>query len=208
MVRYVEGLGVDIHGTDNEGNPVLFMALQKSLSLVEYLIDNGADVNVYQKGMSAMHITIMGAKGGYKYMDKLIAAGLSADGPEQLWNEPGYASPLFLAASMPQRTEHATWLLDRGANVNFIIKEREISPLMVSAGSNNLDMVDLLLQRGANKDAKNANGMTAMDYATEGGFDDIAQYINDYDLNNKKNENTGSEHEEFSSEAEKKNSEL
>ena len=82
----------------------------------------------------------------------------------------------------------ATWenqslgilLLKNGANVNFIRNSDKHTPLMHVAGRNNLELIKLLLEKGADPTVKNTSNKSALDYANESGNQETIKLINDY----------------------------
>ena len=88
-------------------------------------------------------------------------------------NEPGHVeglTPLSYAAARRQ-TKIVQLLLENGANVDATNADQDgDTPLMYAAGYGpNPKMLELLIQRGAKVNAKNRNGLTALDQARRSG---------------------------------------
>jgi ankyrin repeat protein len=75
-----------------------------------------------------------------------------------------------VSANQPQIVE---WLLDAGADPNAR-QQIDYTPLMGAAANARLDMIDLLLARGADPSLTTTDGKTAADLAREHGHEDIA----------------------------------
>ena len=82
-----------------------------------------------------------------------------------------YWTPLHVAAHV-QNIQAATFLLDRGADPNFVAYTGKYrTPLMVAVISDghNADLVNLMIGRGANVNAIGPNGATALHFACDIG---------------------------------------
>jgi ankyrin repeat protein len=82
--------------------------------------------------------------------------------------------PLWRAANMG-RLRVATFLLDHGADVNAMSGGE--TPLISAAMNAQKAMVELLLSRGADVNARASNGGTALLAAAEGGFQAVAEVL-------------------------------
>lgn len=69
----------------------------------------------------------------------------------------------------------SNFLLSNKADVNKACNG--ITPLMNAAMYGNADMAKILLSKGANKDAKDQNGLTAKDYAVKNNFKAVATLL-------------------------------
>lgn len=70
--------------------------------------------------------------------------------------------------------EIARELIQRGADVNQASKNAMgVAPIHAAAAAGDAEMVQLLLQSGADKDAKQASGHTALDSAKMSGREDL-----------------------------------
>ncbi|UWY27303.1 ankyrin repeat domain-containing protein [Flavobacterium sp. TR2] len=73
-----------------------------------------------------------------------------------------FASPLH-AAVCNGDIETVKKSIEYGADVNKIV--RNMTPLMLAARFNNVEIVKILLANGAKPSIENAHGLTALDYA-------------------------------------------
>jgi ankyrin repeat protein len=80
----------------------------------------------------------------------------------QIENVSSFATPLTVAVSKGD-LEFVKKLIEYGADVNEI--SEDLSPLMIAARYNKVDILKILLSNGANPSAKNEKGFTALKYA-------------------------------------------
>ena len=64
-------------------------------------------------------------------------------------------------------TETAKFLLEKGAKIDLIDKEKDATLLILAAYGGSLELVKLLLKRGMNKNVKDKDGKTARMHAEE-----------------------------------------
>ena len=150
--------------------PLLYAARENCLACVKALLDGGADIDLPDPdGVSPLHVAIMNAN--WDLARELIAAGADVN----QWDIYGEA-PLFTAIGLRSRidggrasidplnrTDGLTivkTLLDRGANPNMQLffrpanvsgatSTRGATPLIRAANIGDLELVKLLLERGA-----------------------------------------------------------
>jgi ankyrin repeat protein len=77
-------------------------------------------------------------------------------------NTAGYSA--LILACYRGNTEVAAYLINNGADINY--NNEMGTPLLAAVVKNNLAIVTLLLKKGINIEAKDANGTTALIYAT------------------------------------------
>lgn len=78
-----------------------------------------------------------------------------------------------VSANQPAIVE---WLLDAGADPNAR-QQMDYTPLMGAAANARLDILDLLLARGADRAARTSDGKTAADLAREHGHSAVADRL-------------------------------
>src|SRR5687768_14558441 len=144
-VRLILGAGGDARAVDAAGfTPLIHAASNRNLDVVRLLLAKGADVNARS------------ADGSFQK----VKAGSIALG---LW------TPLNAAASLAT-TDLVKMLLDAGAKID-VPDVRGMTPLMLAIANDrqNLDVIRLLIARGADVNAKSAAGETALDWAVKIG---------------------------------------
>ncbi len=150
--------------------PLLYAARENCLACVDVLLEHGADIDLPDPdGVSPLHVAIMNAN--WDLAKRLMEAGADVN----QWNIYGEA-PLFTAVGQRSRTDggrasidppNATdgmtilrMLLERGANPNMQLffrpanvrgptNTRGSTPLIRAANSNDREVVELLLEHGA-----------------------------------------------------------
>jgi ankyrin repeat protein len=109
--------------------------------------------------------------GEIRLLDYLLANGADAD------TRTSAGESALGAAAAADRTEAATLLIARGARLENRTHVTFETPLTEAAKINHLDMVRLLLDHGANIDAKDVTGRTALDWARENSNADMERLI-------------------------------
>ncbi len=111
-------------------------------------------------------------EGETQLIASMIAAGADVNymptfSEEDLYGDNPYATPLIMACSghTPAQVEIVTQLLKAGADANLAMPDSGWTPLMAAASMDRIDLVSLLLEAGANADAKTSNGSTALAHA-------------------------------------------
>jgi len=172
-VRALLKRGDDVNARAKSGHTALMLAaVAGHLEVVKALLNAGADANVRGYSFhSGEYLTLMSAmdrcnKDWLKILDAMIAAGAEVNPKE------GFSrSPLMYAITRYDPVLVKT-LIERGADVN-LKNELGTTPLMTAVMSrgSTLEIVKLLLAAGADPEARNNDGQTALSllqvYVTE-----------------------------------------
>ncbi|WP_424244706.1 ankyrin repeat protein [Elusimicrobium posterum] len=148
----------------------------KKTELTDLFITKGVDVN----GKSAEGFTVLMSAVGANDVNtikKLLAAG--ADVNARAFEGTG-SSPLFdaIMLSREENTEAVVKLLiASGAQLNVQVGETGATPLILASMMNKKNIVQILLDAGADTSIKTEKGKTALDYANEKGYKDIAALL-------------------------------
>ena len=76
-----------------------------------------------------------------------------------------------------KRKDIANLCIDSGIDPSASTRRSGITPLILAASFNNVDMVKYLISKGASIDEKDSNGHSAFDYATKMNQTEILDYI-------------------------------
>jgi ankyrin repeat protein len=161
------------------------------------LLENGADVNL--KYDTAVRRTRMAGGVTMGSIEKGITLLMYAAANEDIelvqilldhhadinaFDDSG-ATPL-LWALFEGKVESAQLLIRRGAEVNLWETKMNISPLIAASAKGYEKIVALLLDKKADIRHRDANGMTALDWAKEGAHAEVVRLLLDYEKMNMK----------------------
>jgi hypothetical protein len=164
--RLIDG-GADVNSHDTVWEtPLMRAAFGGEPRIVERLLAAGASVSAQDKsGQTAMHFAARGLDESPRIVAALIAAGAAVDAPDA-----DGETPLMLAADGPS-VPKLKMLLANGANPNAA-DHRGYTPLIYSVCKHTdarrlAERVQLLLNHGADSNARANNGQTALDLASQ-----------------------------------------
>jgi len=186
--------GVDYATPAANGSTPLFCAINSGSSdVASYLIDRGADINVKKGGMTPMEMAAMNCSG--QVIEKMIQKGadpnekkgrranpiemaarsgnidaakvLLEHGADPNFQDRWHTPALFHAVDGDQ-PKMIAFLADHGAMIDGV-NSNGYTPLMIAAGRGFPDVVQSLLQKGANTGLTGPDGKTALQLAEEYG---------------------------------------
>lgn len=157
--------GVSPNALDPRGNPMLIVAIRdKSIKVTDLLLANPV-TNVNLTNKSGENALMLAAFDGELALVKNLVLEKKA-----AVNKPGWA-PIHYAATNGH-LDITQFLVANGAQVNSL-SPSETTPLMMSIGSGNDQLIKYLLDNGADLRLRNHEGYTAIDVAQLFGKDDI-----------------------------------
>ena len=182
----------DVNAVNDEGNSLLYVAASKNqLGKISFLLNKGADVN-FKNERGASPLNVACDRTALDAIQLLIDGGADVNTRTNRGN-----TPLSCAASGKGCTLVNTYafnttydftnvaeiLLDNGADVNLL------NPLLIAARSGNVKMVQLLLAKGANINATDAEGRNVLQIAEQEGYTiaeqqgraNIVKFLKDYE---------------------------
>ncbi len=173
--------GLNVNEKGHNDKSLLQMALEKGdLKVIKYLNEHGASIKKINPN-DLLRIFLEARRDGnnkvelvrYFLETKLINANRTVDG-----------EPLLCIA---YTLEFAKLLVEYGANVNAKIKKSGDTPLAIAVYMNNLDIVNYLISKGANKFVLNNNQETLLSYTTGHENVTMAKFLieNGLDVNEK-----------------------
>lgn len=146
ITQYLVKAGADVKRQDYSGKTVLhFAALNGRENIVQLLIKQGVDLNIQDdRGNTALMLTVENLQ--HAVLKLLLDTGASME----VTNRDGFTA-IHLATFMNDRAM-LQLLLDSGANINAKTRD-DLTPLHIAALMG-LELVQLLLERGADIDAE------------------------------------------------------
>lgn len=159
--------GADVNHKNKDGETPLISALKKNLfDVAEFLVDHGADINVIEKKTGKTPLCFFVS---VEFNEKLLKMGAN---PNVVVEEKhGKYTPLHYAAIYGY-TDHAQLLIDYGADVNSLAADK--APL---CSAQSPEMVNFLLDNGADIEIKNNNQETPLFYAVFGDVDVVQALV-------------------------------
>ncbi len=156
----------DINIQDDFGFTPLMSALsEERYDSAEFLLEKGADPNIpTNDGFYPLHYAIL--KGRYDMVEMLLAKGAKINVPAS----EKYSLPLRLAVIKGDK-KIVNLLLDKGADIDDLSFGSKTA-LVAAVTNENLELVDLLLTRGANPNLGSVLGLAATN-----GFKDIVRRL-------------------------------
>lgn len=132
------------------------------------LIDRGVNINVVHDRRAALHMAIV-------YEEMTCVKLLIENGADVNLNTDNKEPPLH--AALQCDISYAKLLLEHGADVNIASKTYGFTALHYASSSGNKNMVQLLLEYGADTSIMDDIGFTAEKYAIQYGKKDIVDML-------------------------------
>ena len=170
-LRRLQQRGFDFNTRDDSGQPGLLLALRSdSLRAAEFLIRQpGLDLDALAaNGENALMLAAL--RGHVGLLRQLIRQGAEV-------NKPGWA-PLHYAATQADAgsVEIVDLLLEQHAYIDAA-SPNDTTPLMMAARYGNPQTLKLLIDAGADVTIQNQQGLTALDFATGAGRQEMVDLI-------------------------------
>jgi ankyrin repeat protein len=166
-VRSLLKRGVDPNTVDEErGDTGLIIAVREESTNVFNLLLQARDMKLDARSRNGDTALMLAAyKGNMAAVRALLDKGAEA-------NQTGWTALHYAAAS--GHNDIVQLLLDRYAYIDAE-SPNQTTPIMMAARGGHILTVKLLLDEGADATLKNGAGMTAIDFARAGGFNDIVE---------------------------------
>ncbi len=174
--------------------PLHVAATNCKIDIVKSLLDNGVDINARTKKLST-YLILLSQDGGFWYKNSIISELkyvleertklfkflLNHGADPNLVNKDGDSSLSFASS---WNNKKIVQLLLNFSNINVNIKNLEgDTPLHISVYHDHLDIVKLLLTKGANPNLANNNGVTPLHNAAFNSNLEIVKLLVDYGAN-------------------------
>lgn len=154
--------GADPNGRNFMGHLPIQMAVKHGKKAIQPLLRAGADVELRYEdddlGVLAFAIASH-TEGGDEAFGYFLDLGVDARNH----------SDALLVAAEEGSYPYVKTMLDLGVNVNWQGRKSHVSALMLACGKQNVRVVELLLQRGADPNLTSGDGRTALVWAAKGG---------------------------------------
>jgi hypothetical protein len=139
--------------------PLVVAAERDDLDEVRRLLDGGTPVNASNSILGTTALLAAAGQGRVEVVRLLLERGADVNARSGGW------TPLPLALSSGVSPEIARLLVAHGANVNAREPDLQRTALMIAAVSGELELVRDILDKGAEVNALDADGKTALDVA-------------------------------------------
>lgn len=161
VVRLLLDRGASLEARNSAGwSPLHAAALSGRLDIATLLVRRGARLDsATQTGEQPIHAAA--GNGHTGVVEMLIEAGVSPDA--RAGDDEDAGTPLSYAVGW-RHPSTARALLRLGASVDYRARGGA-TLLMMAADASSLALVNLLLRKGLNRDARDESGLTAFDYA-------------------------------------------
>jgi len=169
------GANVNIFTNGETDTPLTLSIYQKDTSIFDYLIEQGADINVQLAvngcGSDAVNTPLLKSLHNISLVEKLIKLGADV-------NVRGIYGlrPIGTAISNGYSIEIIKILVANNAEIDYGMTGFYINgatPLMYAIDKKNLEVVQFLLNSNASKTKKDSQGRTALDHAIASGDKNI-----------------------------------
>lgn len=170
LAKVIINNGIDINTKDEYGNTALHAAVfNKNYKLVDFLTQNGADVNALNNEQKApLYIAIDIGHPNSQYNTKIAKLLINRGASISIRHPVGNLSIVHLAAS---DKDFMKFLLDKGADINAKNSDGWTPLHSVIFGlnfDNKIEIPKFLIENGADVNAKTNDGETPLDLALRG----------------------------------------
>ncbi len=163
--------GANPNVTDKAGTPVLTLAVfEKKLDLVYLLINSGANINALDKAGNPAIVFASTPDIIFALLDN--GANLDFTTPDDKY----VLHEVFMLAVDNNYATVIQRLLEEDIDLNFIDSFGD-TPATLAAKKNNLQLLKLLIDNGANPNVNGKDGKNVMMIAQENGYVDIINYL-------------------------------
>ncbi|MBP7552928.1 MAG: ankyrin repeat domain-containing protein [Spirochaetes bacterium] len=175
----INGADVNIKAKGGVSSLALTAALHNDIDLFNNLIKMGADINSMDD-TKLSSVLMVACKLGKKDYVKILIDNKADVNLKNIKNETALISALYFLASAKNEAdisngkEIVKYIVSSGSDINIKWKDQEnLTPLMVAVLLNQPDLVEFLLNNGADKSLTNDKNITALDIAIKNKFTDI-----------------------------------
>ena len=177
IVDYLVSAGAPLDATTEAGRtPIAWAVEKKAYDIVGFLLEAEADPSIADKhGYTPLHIATLA--GDYKMVEILLSINTET---EEWTKVDATTNEGFTAASFAAHQGNLdilTILYECGSDFAIATKENKISPLHRAVSRGHLKIVRFLLENGANIDARDSLGRTALHLAVTTESKELVQLL-------------------------------
>lgn len=173
--------GVDVNIVDESGKAAINHLQDKEM--VRKMIELGAEVDSIDALGNTLLIDTIKSK-DLEFAKYLIEKGVDI----KVCNHSGYSA--MSVAIMEKMNDFALELIEQNVGLETPIASCDRTPLHIATEFNNIEFVEMLLDKGVDINAKDSNGDNALMYAIRGNRMDIANLLIERGINiNERNKN-------------------
>jgi uncharacterized protein len=170
-VRSLLAVGADVNARQSEGKTVLIEAFHSGdYDVVQELVNAGADTAVISSFSADLLIDAIN-KGNVKIVKFLLESGANANAAQYDGFNP------LTSAIVKNKTDIVELLLEAGADANATTVFFDTHPLSLASINGNIAIIELLISAGADIDASDADGLTALMWATKKGHLETIEFL-------------------------------
>ena len=159
------------HRSKNSMSYLYIACCHGNIKMVELLIEHGSIINIPLRNVSNSPLHVAATNGYHKVISLLIQHGAHLECKDEKF------SALYTAIHH-ERLEAVDVLLDAGAKVNFAVPEVKQTALHLTVHKHKtLDYISRLIDHGANLDAVEKSGLTALHFAAIADNVKVAEYL-------------------------------
>lgn len=172
--KYIESYDINKFLCDG-WTPLLYAAFNAQIKVIEYLINNGADVNKHKDGYTPLMALCNSIKETTEQRIKCLTALIEAGANPNANNK--QRQTLLMYACTSQEPEFITELVKYTKNINAY-DNRKQTALMYATIANKPEVVKILIENAADVTLTDLNGLTVYDVASMKGYDKISSLLN------------------------------
>jgi ankyrin repeat protein len=166
MQQLISLVNINEGTSDNGNTPLHYAAAFSNSQIIQFLIDNGADINATNNsGFTPLHVALLRVIEDNNNTLPLIQLLIDEGAHVNTQAESGM-TPLDCALVL-NKLPAMQLLIDNGADIN-VTALSGVTPLHQAIKFNNLKAVTCLIKNGANIDAKDNDGRTPLHWAAVG----------------------------------------
>lgn len=180
VMRMLLDLGADITRETRGDNPLLAAVIAGRSKAVQFLLENGANPNRELSEVESKEVATSPINGLSFYASVMRTSPLDGIPEFQADFDPSIPPEersILIAACEQGHREIAKALITFGAYVEGAVSPTSWTPLMFASFAGHTDVVELLLQTGANANARSPSGWTSLMTASQWGHAEIVKLL-------------------------------